>query len=348
MKLRLFALVMALAVAASGAYAQQQEKENPWFVSGQLGLNYSRSHGGLGELLSPAGAVSVGKYFSPVWGSRLSISGWRGRVALEKGKGATGFFYGAASIDGLLNVSQALKRNPDRLFDLSVIAGAGFNRSYGSNKNGFMGRAGLQGSFRMNRALDLNIEALANGTSDRWNGLDDHSFDTYFNLTFGITYKFGTGYKCPSCVSKEYNNDFAYVNENVNRQRAEVVKVVHDTVQVNGPAEKVVVRGIKSHVSFDLAKSDIAESQEINVLAVADYMKQYPDTKAVLTGYADKGTGTSEINRRLAKERAGAVADMLVNKYGIDRIRLTVNSMENDEQPFRINDWNRVVIITAD
>ncbi len=347
MKLRLLAMAAALAASVSGVYAQQQERENPWFVSGQLGLGYSRSYGGLGELLSPSGQVSVGKYFSPVWGGRLAISGWKGRVEREKGNGATGFFYGAATVDGLFNISQAYKRNPERLFDWGLIAGAGFNRSYGSNANSFLGRVGLQGSFRLNRAIDVNVEALANGVSDRWNGLDDHSFDTYFNVSFGLTYKFGTGYKCPTCVSKEYNNEFAGINRKVNELRAEKIKevIVRDTVEVKTTE---VVRGIRSHVTFELAKTAIAVNQEMNVMAVADYMKQFPTSKATVTGYADKGTGTREINLRLARERAEAVADMLVNRYGIERNRLTVGSMQEDEQPFLTNDWNRVVIITAD
>lgn len=348
MKLRLVVAGVALAASIAGVYAQQQEKENPWFVSGQLGLGYSKSSGGLGELLSPTGQIAVGKYFSPVWGARLAISGWRGRVAKESGNGATGFYYGAATIDGMLNLSQAFKRNTERLFDLSLIAGVGFNRSYdGPNESTFMGRAGLQGSFRLNKALDFNVEAMANGMSDRWNGLDDNSIDLHFTLGFGLTYKFGTGYKCPTCVSKEYNNEL--INQKINEQRAEKVKtvVVRDTVVVKEPAEKVV-KGIRSHVSFEISKTSVTPNQEINVLAVADYMKQYPDSKAVIAGYADKGTGTREINLRLAKERAEAVADMLVNKFGIERSRLEVISMQEDEQPFQINDWNRVVIMTAD
>lgn len=352
MKLRCFVMGAALAASFSGVYAQQQEKENPWFVGGQLGLSYARSHGGLGELLSPSGEISAGKYFSPLWGARLALSGWRGRAAGERGSGTSGFFYGAATVDGLLNLSQAFKRNPDRLFDVSLVAGAGYNRSYdGPNAGSFMGRAGLQGSFRLNKAMSLNVEAMANGVSDRWNGLDDHSIDTYFNVGFGLTCRLGTGYKCPTCVSTEYNNDFEYVNQKVNAQREEkvkqTVKVVHDTVLVKEPATKVV-KGLRSHVSFELAKTAVASSQEINVLAVADYMKQYPDSKAVIIGYADTGTGTREINLRLARERAETVADMLANKFGIERDRMEVSSMQGDEQPFQINDWNRVVIITVD
>ena len=70
--------------------------------------------------------------------------------------------------------------------------------------------------------------------------------------------------------------------------------------------------------------------------------------KATVTGFADNGTGNREINLRLAKQRAEAVAKQLTEKYGISRDRLTVSSMQDKEQPFQTNDWNRVVVIIAD
>ena len=121
--------------------------------------------------------------------------------------------------------------------------------------------------------------------------------------------------------------------------------VVRDTVTIGG--EKVV-RGLRGHVSFGLNQTTVASSPEVNIIAIADYMKQYPDSKATITGYADNGTGTQAINQRLARQRAESVADVLVNKYGIERSRLTVSSMKDREQPFQTNDWNRVVIMIAD
>ena len=54
------------------------------------------------------------------------------------------------------------------------------------------------------------------------------------------------------------------------------------------------------------------------------------------------------INEKVNEQRAETVADLLTHKYGIDSSRLTVSGMEGEEQPFNTNDWNRVVIITAD
>ena len=61
---------------------------------------------------------------------------------------------------------------------------------------------------------------------------------------------------------------------------------------------------------------------------VANFMKKHPSANVVITGYADKGTGNKAINLRLAKNRAAAVVDVLVNKYGISKSRIIAKSME--------------------
>ena len=353
MKFRTVIVALGLAGGALGVQAQDAPKENPWFIQGGLGMTYSTGGAGIGKLLSPGGSIAVGKYFNPVWGARLSIGGWSGKTP-GVFSGSDAFYYGSATVDGLMNLSQWIRNYPERLFDVNVIAGIGFNRSF-NHASSFMGKLGLQGSLCLNDAIDLNVEATANGVGDRWNGRDDHGIDTYFHLGVGVTYKLGMKMKCITCLSVEYP-EVTYteeeVNAMVNEQRAQLAETRVDTVLVEKdcpPAADKVVKGIRSHVQFQLGKTTIQPSQEMNIVAIADYMKQYPDANATITGYADTGTGTREINLRLAKQRAEVVRDCLVQKYGIDAGRLFVMSMEGDEQPFsNNNDWNRVVIIMVD
>ena len=64
-----------------------------------------------------------------------------------------------------------------------------------------------------------------------------------------------------------------------------------------------VVKGIKSHVAFGLGRTNVAPNQEMNVLAIADYMKQFPESKATVTGFSTRKP-VCAINLRLAKQRA--------------------------------------------
>ena len=319
-------IIAALLLAGAGMSANAQSTDDNWFLQGQLGASYSLDGTGIGKLISPAGQIAAGKYFNPYVGARLAVSGWRGRAG-SGSRPAEGFYYGAA----------------------------GYNQTFDEGASSFMARLGIQASFRLNKAFDFNVEALANGVSDRWNRRDDHSFDSYYNVLVGITYKFGTGFnlKCPDCKPVAYRNERyseSYVkslNDKINELQGAIDS--HKCPEpVPCPEVEKSVPGIKSHVSFGLAKTDIAEDQQVNILAIADYMKQYPRSKATITGYADKGTGSAKVNAELAKKRARMVADELINRYGISADRLSVDSKGSEVQPFTTNDWNRVVIMIAE
>ena len=103
----------------------------------------------------------------------------RKRGQREQPTRAYGFYYGAATVDGLLNLSTLFcGKNPERFFNTRLIAGVGYNQTFDEGASSFMGRLGLQASFRLSKAFDFNVEALANGVSDRWNRKDDHNFDS--------------------------------------------------------------------------------------------------------------------------------------------------------------------------
>lgn len=189
--------------------ANAQSTDDNWFLQGQLGASYSLDGTGISKLISPAGQIAAGKYFNPYVGARLAVSGWRGRAG-SGSRPAEGFYYGAATVDGLFNMSSLFcGSNPERFFNARLVAGVGYNRTFDEGASSFMARLGLQASFRLNKAFDFNVEALANGVSDRWNRRDDHSFDSYYNVLVGITYKFGTGFnlKCPDCKPVAYRNE---------------------------------------------------------------------------------------------------------------------------------------------
>ena len=58
------------------------------------------------------------------------------------------------------------------------------------------------------------------------------------------------------------------------------------------------------------------------VAAIANVMKQNPDTKYVLTGWADNYTGTPEYNETLRHNRVNGVYNRLV-KLGVPESQIT-------------------------
>ena len=84
--------------------------------------------------------------------------------------------------------------------------------------------------------------------------------------------------------------------------------------------EKEVVSTPQS-IFFNLASSKIASQKElINLKEIAAFAKEN-NCKVLVTGYADSATGNDQINNRLSRERADAVAAELV-KLGVDQANI--------------------------
>ena len=76
------------------------------------------------------------------------------------------------------------------------------------------------------------------------------------------------------------------------------------------------------NVEFDTAKSVVKEKYYDDVKRVADFMKAYPETNAVIEGHTDN-VGKAEYNDRLSDARAKSVRQYLIDKFGIDASRIT-------------------------
>lgn len=76
---------------------------------------------------------------------------------------------------------------------------------------------------------------------------------------------------------------------------------------------------------FDINKAYLSKKEAVNLEAMANLIKKYPNEKFVITGYADKQTGSAEFNNKLSKLRAEAVYNTLVDKFGVDGNQLTID-----------------------
>ena len=81
-------------------------------------------------------------------------------------------------------------------------------------------------------------------------------------------------------------------------------------------------------------------------MALAEWLNANPDFSVELVGYADKGTGTAEINQKISAKRAEVVKSRLL-KLGVPAEKMTTDHKGDTVQPFAENDKNRVVISTV-
>jgi outer membrane protein OmpA-like peptidoglycan-associated protein len=121
---------------------------------------------------------------------------------------------------------------------------------------------------------------------------------------------------------------------------------------VEKPVEKKIVETKKAEplrrdIFFTIKSTQITSNEMVKVGEIAEYLNQNPDAKVAITGYADKGTGNATINQNLSAKRADIVAKTLKTKYGIAANRISTDCKGDKEQPFAVNEQNRVSICIA-
>ncbi|MBO7591605.1 MAG: SusC/RagA family TonB-linked outer membrane protein [Prevotella sp.] len=146
----------------------------------------------------------------------------------------------------------------------------------------------------------------------------------------------------PVAVTPTYDNsaELDRLNGEINRLRAE-----NDALKSRQPEKQIVtvdnsrIVTFPYLVNFVVNTTDVVNREKVNLETVAAMIKATPEKKYSVVGYADKQTGTPEINAQLASGRAQNVYDILVNQYGVPASQLVKDSKGgvdymymNDEQ----------------
>ncbi len=169
----------------------------------------------------------------------------------------------------------------------------------------------------------------------------------------GLTYHFGNSnglHYMTLCPYKYTQSDIDALNNQINELRNRKPEVIEKVVEK--PVEKIVEKivekpgrdlgSLESTVFFKIGKWDITRDQMPNVERVAHYMKRNPKATVNIEGFASKD-GPKELNLKLARNRANAVKNCLINKYGIKASRISAAGKGITEM-FSELEWNRVAI----
>lgn len=372
--------IAAIAILAVPVLAQEKAIVPPkfgdnWFIQLQGGASYTISEyhkdASFGDVTTPYAAISLGKYFSPVTGARLQVGGWESKNYYKIGNtdGTYKIRYIQTNVDGLLNVTNLfMPYKEDRSFNLIALAGIGYAHGFKnkdrkiSRTNSIIPRVGLQADFRLNELLNFNIEVAGNLLPDNFNGqVEGKKYDGMVDAMLGLSFNLGKGgFKTVTAANPE---ELSRLNAQINDQRAllgnkdsEINRL--KTELATKPEPKVIVQETKeikeqtevlmnAVVVFRIGSAKLEQNQDINIFNAARYLKDNPNVNVVVTGYADKSTGTAAINQRLSEQRAEAVAKVLIDKYDISPSRITTKASGDKEQLFPTDQWNRVVVFTA-
>lgn len=320
---------------------------NPsWFVQFQGGIQLPHSEG-TKDLISPAWSLNVGRNVTPLVSTRIGFEGVNSKVFNQYSGEKQKFRYITGSFDGMLNIINIFTKKYCHPVNLYAIAGVGLNYSNmpTTNSSQFSPnvRLGAQIDWRVAKNVALNLEYRADNTNDQFDGrIKKGSHDWYSSIYFGLSLVL-PDHKCKTAPDRSAEIDALSAEIAALRAENEALKNRKPEIQT---VEVVKKEAILPNVFFNCAKSNITPQQSANVKAIADYMIANPDVNVVINGYASP-EGKRSFNEKLSKDRAYAVADMLVKKYGIAADRITAVAGGPTSEIYPENQLNRVAVSIA-
>lgn len=350
-------------------------KNNAFFGSmrGIVGLNVKKQ-------ITPTFGLGVEGQFG------VNTSSWNNKIMMGHSSTAFDNSYvGTFGTVDLMNLFGGYNCGV-RPFTIEAVAGAGWghnylnrNGRYGNQQdwNYFATKAGLNFNFNINEDLTIAIKPSIvwnmNGNKSNFvndESLNNHQSGTYydinraaFNLEAGVVYHIG-GQKF-NCVNPYNQAEVDALNAQINDLRAaleasminsaaweaKAAGLANDLAAcLNRPAQVVTqenntLNSVR-YVFFKLGSSVITPDQMPNVEMIAAYLKNNPDAKVQIKGYASQD-GNEEFNIKLAQSRAESVKNSLIKKYGIKADRIMAEG-EGIGHMFKEESWNRVSICTIE
>ena len=363
------AVVMAMSVSA------QTVTESKTFDNFYIGINggvatATTGHGWL-KNLQPNAGLRIGRNFTPVFGMAVESNAYF--------KNTNGFTTGTlvnalnTSLLGTVNLTNwfgGYKGEP-RVFEVSALYGLGWGHIFGTPTEEYKtdmltSKVGLDFAFNFGSDkqwqfyLEPAIIYSLNG-----NGYQGVKYDidrSVVQLNAGIVYKFknSNGTHNFKIAELRDQSEIDALNAQVNslrgelsgkdseldakdRKIADLEKALEDCKNSKQPVyvRPVTATNLQPTVLFRQGKSVIDPAQYAPIELIATYMKNHPEAKVEIKGYASP-EGSVEINQKLSEERAEAVKNALVKKYKISADRLTTKGMGATDKLFKQVEFNRV------
>ncbi len=312
-----------------------------------------------------------GKWFSPYLGWRLSFLGGAMRWdnwEISKAKTVSG------NLDFMWDMFNSIGGvNSKRVFSIIPFVGLGgaFTWDYDAPASNIYNKhdkikhnqwtlpvsAGLQLRFRLCKYADLFFEGRAQFHGDNFNNCAyGEPVDVNISAIGGFTFNIG-GSDFRAYNPCDYVAYINTLNNQVNDLRGTLAATTAALAEAEAqlpcpevtttPAATAPATPLMATVRFKINSDVITPEEQVNVYNIAQWMKANPDQNVLIAGYADKDTGTAEYNMALSKRRAENVQKMLVNEYGVNPDRLSIEAEGSDTQPYDVNNWNRIVIFSA-
>lgn len=275
----------------------------------------------------------------------------------------------------LMNMFGGYQGTP-RSFEMIALMGLGWGHPFGTygkiEVNELTSKLGLDFAFNFgsDKQYQFYVEPSINyllvaGGKDcgaYYNGMYNLN-KSMFQLNAGFVYKFKTSNGTHNFAYSQLRDqsEIDALNNKINSLRGDVDAkdaalkaamaenaALKDKLANQKPVVQEVAKVnnvLQPSVIFKQGKSNIEPAQYAQLEMVAKYMKNHPDCKVLVEGYASP-EGKAEFNQKLSQARADVVKNALVKKYGIAADRIEAKGCGITDKLFDEYDFNRVSIFT--
>ena len=353
-----------------GPYETNRFGDN-WFIGAGGGINILLSED-YDIKIAPSVDAYFGKWFTPSVGMRAGYQGINFNSVQDENTVKYGYMY--IHGDFLWNASNAIGGYKEtRFWNLTPYLHAGFFRSYGTDGSDYANNelamgAGLLHNLRLSDRLDIVIDMKAiavNGTIHESSGLallpsvtaglavdlGYPSFDRTADIVGAVEIAAAeqAAILATSIAALEAANaSLQAENGALVKKNKALNKTVEQMKNAEMPVDATYIEMQPITVYFSIGKTalDEFELRHLDFYAknIIDKVNSDPAVEIVIMGSADSNTGSAKRNQYLSDARGQYMINLLSEKYGVDKNKVTVKSevVKAKAQP----EMDRAVIIS--
>ena len=349
-----------------------------WYLGANLGVMSKATDQAVLKNLNPEFGIRFGKWFTPSVGLSAESAFLFGNKAHGRQLTDPSLFHAAkVHLLGTVNFSNAFGgyTGSPRPFEVIGLAGIGFIHNFGTKTedwtaiqlNMLSSKFGLDfaWNFGSEKEWQFYVEpalTYALGGAKDKQKIQYNSNYANLELNVGINYYFKTSngthhfLNITECDQREIDALNNTINDLRNKNAADQAKIAQLQAEIarlqkalrdceNKPApEPPFEAPTIPSVFYNVNKSLITKQQAENVAVAAQILKNHPELKLNIKGYASP-EGNAKKNQALSVRRANAVKDLLVKKYGIDESRITAEGCGTTKDKYETYENNRVAML---
>jgi len=344
-------------MVAGAAFGQSEAVKGPfltngfsdnWFVSigfgGNVYVGESDSELGIGDRIATAFDVTAGKWMTPSMGLRIQYAGLS-----AKGKGPANALFSDENgnekfnimnihADYMLNIHNAFfGYKTERVWELIPYLGFGWAQAtkpdVSTKSNELAATAGLVNKFRISPAIDFNLELRGLIANQRLDGVEGGTrAEGMASATIGISYKIGKRTFDPReerfvADYSSYKSKISDLEKQIMDEKAQKKVILDELNQERSKSPETVTKveyiAYPISIYFALGSSKVPHEDLFNLNSYAELIKKSGKIFKIM-GSPDRLTGNPNTNKKITQDRANAVYEALVYKFGVNPKQLEI------------------------